>query len=73
MSERKYLGIVPIHGVTKVVEAEDLVEIKQAVNEALARPRIDYPHHDFDADVRIYNVRPLHRKERRVWERINGK
>lgn len=72
MPERRYLAIVPIHGLTRVFEDEDLTGIKQNIDSALERPKRDYPHHDFESNIQLYNVRPLRRRERIAWKRLNG-
>lgn len=56
--EREYLAIVPIHGRTEIVRHEDLEALKEGVELLLKRPRLDYPHYDFDSQVEILRVRP---------------
>lgn len=70
MPERFYLGIVPIHGRTEVVKSQDLVELKQQINDILETPQRHYPHLEFQPE--IYNVRPLRRRERRLLENRDG-
>jgi len=68
MPERSYLGIVDIHGRREVVKSQDLRQVKQEIDSILARPRLDYPHHEFE--IEIFNVRPLKRRERKFLSQL---
>jgi hypothetical protein len=63
MPERSYLGIVNIHGRVEVVKSQDLRILQEELDRVLSRPRVDYPHFDFQPE--IFNVRSLKRKERK--------
>ena len=50
---------------------QDLAGIRQNIDSVLERPKRDYPHYDFESNIRIYNVRPLRIRERLAWRRLN--
>lgn len=55
----RFFAIIPIHERTVVVEGEGIDKLKEGINEALKKPEVVYPHHDFRSDITVIKGRKI--------------
>ncbi len=54
MRERFYIGILPIHGDSVVVQAKKKRDVKTAIEERIRDANKKFPDFDFHPGIRIY-------------------
>ncbi len=59
MKEKLYIGILPIHGDTIVIEGRRKKEVKREMEERIKIANKTFPNFDFHPGVKIYRAKRL--------------
>jgi septin family protein len=57
--KEKYFAVIPIHGKSEVVEAEDLENLSVNIDRVLEKPEITFPFHNFREGITFIKGRKL--------------
>jgi hypothetical protein len=60
MTEKsRYFAIIPIHGSNALVEGKTIDELQDSIGEALQRPELYFPFHNFWEEIRVIKGREI--------------